>query len=147
MMEAVSTSETSVNYQTWRNTPEESDLHTRRRENKYPKYRRPSLSAVDWFQESRSLSATALTELHRKVSVQKLKSATQYYTTVDLDRSALAKREAHYKEWYLYSVLFGSLLHIPQYSTWTLLYGTVHILALRSLRSSRLVVYFTTLFH
>jgi hypothetical protein len=77
MMEAVNTSETSVNYQTkWRNTPEDSDLHTRRRENKYPKYRHPSLSAVNWFQKNRSLSATALTELHRKASVQKLKSAT-----------------------------------------------------------------------
>jgi hypothetical protein len=40
------------------------------------KYRHPSLSAVNWFQKNRALSETALTELHRKVSVQKLKSAT-----------------------------------------------------------------------
>jgi hypothetical protein len=39
-------------------------------------YRHPSLSAVNWFHKNRALSATALTELHRKVSVQKLKSAT-----------------------------------------------------------------------
>jgi hypothetical protein len=36
-------------------------------------YRHPSLSAVNWFQKSRALSETALTELHRKVSIQKLK--------------------------------------------------------------------------
>jgi hypothetical protein len=36
-------------------------------------YRQPSLSAVNWFQKNRALSETALTELHRKVSVQKLK--------------------------------------------------------------------------
>jgi hypothetical protein len=39
-------------------------------------YRLPSLSAVSWFQKNRALSETALTELHRKVSVQKLQSAT-----------------------------------------------------------------------
>jgi hypothetical protein len=35
MMEAASTSETSVNFYqtTWRNNPEDSHLHTRRREN------------------------------------------------------------------------------------------------------------------
>jgi hypothetical protein len=35
MMEAVSTSETSANFYeiTWRNIPEDSHLHTRRREN------------------------------------------------------------------------------------------------------------------
>jgi hypothetical protein len=55
-------------------------------------YRHPSLSAVNWFQKNRALSETALTELHRKVSVQKLKSATQYCTTVDLGKSAIAKQ-------------------------------------------------------
>jgi hypothetical protein len=40
------------------------------------KYRHPSLSAVNWFQKNRALSEIALNELHRKVSVQKLKSAT-----------------------------------------------------------------------
>jgi hypothetical protein len=39
-------------------------------------YRHPSLSAVNWFQKNRALSETALTELHRKVSVQKLKPGT-----------------------------------------------------------------------
>jgi hypothetical protein len=33
-------------------------------------------SVVDWFQINRALSETALIEFHRKVSVQKLKSAT-----------------------------------------------------------------------
>jgi hypothetical protein len=35
MMEAASTSETSVNFYqtTWRNNPEDSHIHTRRREN------------------------------------------------------------------------------------------------------------------
>jgi hypothetical protein len=45
-------------------------------------YRHPSLSTVNWFQKNRALSETALTELHRKVSVQKLKSATQYCSAV-----------------------------------------------------------------
>jgi hypothetical protein len=40
------------------------------------RYRHPSLSAVNWFQKNRTLSETALTVLHRKVSVKKLKSAT-----------------------------------------------------------------------
>jgi hypothetical protein len=41
------------------------------------RYRHPSLvSAVNWFQKNRTLSETALTALHRKVSVKKLKSAT-----------------------------------------------------------------------
>jgi hypothetical protein len=35
---------------------------------------------------------TAPTELHRKVSVQKLKLATQYCTTVDLHKSAIVKQ-------------------------------------------------------
>jgi hypothetical protein len=35
------------------------------------KYRHPSLSTVNWFQKN-----TALTALHRKVSIQKLKSAS-----------------------------------------------------------------------
>jgi hypothetical protein len=39
-------------------------------------YRHLSLSAVKWFQKNRALSETALTELHRNVSVQKLKSST-----------------------------------------------------------------------
>jgi hypothetical protein len=42
----------------------------------FQKYRHPSLSAVNWFQKNRALSETALTELHRKASVQKLKLAT-----------------------------------------------------------------------
>jgi hypothetical protein len=42
----------------------------------HAKYRHPSLSAVNWFQKNRALSETALTELHRKVSIQKQKSAT-----------------------------------------------------------------------
>jgi hypothetical protein len=37
-------------------------------------YRHPSLSAVNWFQKNRAPSEKTL-ELHRKVSVQKLKSA------------------------------------------------------------------------
>jgi hypothetical protein len=53
---------------------------------------RLKLSAINWFQKNRVLSETALTELHRKVSVQKLKSATQYCTTVDLGNSAIAKQ-------------------------------------------------------
>jgi hypothetical protein len=40
------------------------------------KYRHPSISTVNWFQKNGALSETALTELHRKVSAQKLKSAT-----------------------------------------------------------------------
>jgi hypothetical protein len=56
------------------------------------KYMHPSLSAVNWFQKNKALSETALTELHRKVSVQKLRSATQYYTAVDLGKSAIAKQ-------------------------------------------------------
>jgi hypothetical protein len=55
-------------------------------------YSHPSLSAVTWFQKNRALSETALTELHRKVSVQKLQSATQYCTTVDLGKTAMAKQ-------------------------------------------------------
>jgi hypothetical protein len=33
------------------------------------KYRHPSLSTVNWFQKNTALSETALTALHRKVSV------------------------------------------------------------------------------
>jgi hypothetical protein len=55
-------------------------------------YRHPSLSAVNWFQKNRALSETALTELYRKVRVQKLKSATLYYTTVELGKSAIVKQ-------------------------------------------------------
>jgi hypothetical protein len=44
------------------------------------------------FQKNRAPSETALTELHRKASVQTLKSATQYCTTVDLGKSAIVKR-------------------------------------------------------
>jgi hypothetical protein len=40
------------------------------------KIRHPSLSTVNWFQKNGALRETALSELHRKVSVQKLKSAT-----------------------------------------------------------------------
>jgi hypothetical protein len=40
------------------------------------KYRHRSLRPVNWFKKNRALSETALTELHRKVRVQKLKSAT-----------------------------------------------------------------------
>jgi hypothetical protein len=39
-------------------------------------HRHPSISAVNWFQKNGALSETALSELHRKVSTQKLKSAT-----------------------------------------------------------------------
>jgi hypothetical protein len=39
-----------------------------------------------------TVSETTLTELHRKVSVQKLKSATQDCTTVGLGKSAIAKQ-------------------------------------------------------
>jgi hypothetical protein len=44
--------------------------------NKHEEYRHSSLSTVKWFQKNRALSETALTELHRKLSVQKLKIAT-----------------------------------------------------------------------
>jgi hypothetical protein len=43
---------------------------------KFSKYRHPSVSAVNWLQQNRALSETALTESHRKVSVQKPKSVT-----------------------------------------------------------------------
>jgi hypothetical protein len=42
----------------------------------FGRHRHPSLSDVNWFQKNTALSETTLTELHRKVSVQKLKTAT-----------------------------------------------------------------------
>jgi hypothetical protein len=48
----------------------------RRRRKEIRCYKHPSLSAFNWFQKNRALSQTPLTQLHRKVRVQKLKSAT-----------------------------------------------------------------------
>jgi hypothetical protein len=54
-------------------TPEELSHEVLRRMSL--QYRHPSHSTVNWFHKNRAVSETALTELHRDVSVQKLKSA------------------------------------------------------------------------